>query len=233
MFADILQINLIFRYDQHMLYVVATPIGNMSDLSSRAIEIISNVDFILSEDTRVASKILAHLGIRKPLISLHEHTSGEKLDQIITRLRDENAALVSDAGTPNISDPGGRFLEKIYAKEIEVSPIPGPSALTTLLSVAPFPADRFLFMGYFPKKKGRQKMIAYIKETETPIIFYESPHRINKTLALFANGLIGKRILIGRELTKKFEQIIDVEISAELPRLIEKGEFVLALYNRK
>lgn len=215
-----------------MLYVVATPIGNLGDLSSRAIETISNVDFILSEDTRVSSKILAHLGIRKPLISLHEHTSGEKLDQIITRLKDEDAAFVSDAGTPNISDPGGRFLEKVYNNEIEVSPIPGPSALTTLLSVAPFPADQFLFMGYFPKKKGRQKMIAFIKETEIPIIFYESPHRIKKTLILLSEGLPERSILIGRELTKKFEQITILKLNDldGINSIREQGEFAIAIF---
>jgi len=216
-----------------MLYLVATPIGNLEDITARAGKILNGVDFVLAEDTRRTGILLKHLGVDKKIISFHEHSNSEKLNWIIDQLSNckISVAYVSDAGTPNLSDPGGKLVEAAYENGIEVSPIPGPSALTALISIAPFSCSQFQFMGYFPKKKGREKMAEYVKNQDMPLFFLESPYRIHKTLEFLAARLPNYHILVGRELTKKFEQIVfsDLQDDKTLKAMPAKGEFVFAL----
>jgi 16S rRNA (cytidine1402-2'-O)-methyltransferase len=217
-----------------MLYFISTPIGNIGDISSRAIEILSGCDFILVEDTRNTGKLLNLLGIKKKMISLHEHTNDSKIEKLVEQMKPaSNYCYVSDAGTPNISDPGGKLAQKALERGVNISPIPGASSLTTLISVAPFSCSQFVFMGFFPKKKGREKMINFIKNFEMPIIFLESCHRIAKTLNFLSERLDGDgyNILLGRELTKKFEQIEYFELSDSdlINQVIAKGEFIFIL----
>lgn len=215
-----------------MLYIVSTPIGNLQDLSQRAKDVICGCDLVLAEDTRQVRKILNHLGVSKRVVSCHEHTGDEKLEGIIGEISNAKSAVYcSDAGAPNLSDPGGKLVERVLEKGIEVSPIPGPSALTTLISVCPFSCSHFEFIGYFPKKKGRQTTTLYIKNSKIPVFFFESPHRIKKTLEILKDKVPEKNVIIGRELSKKFEQIIVSSLhSLEIEEITDKGEFVLAVF---
>jgi 16S rRNA (cytidine1402-2'-O)-methyltransferase len=179
--------------------------------------------------------LLNHLNINKKAVSFHEHSNLKKLDWVIDELKSgKNLAFVSDAGTPNLSDPGGKLVEAALEVGIEVSPIPGPSSLTALISVAPFSCSNFQFLGYFPKKKGREKMAEYLKNQDMPVFFLESPYRIHKTLDLLAGRLTNHHILIGRELTKKFEQIIYASLQDKktFETIPPKGEFVFAIVRR-
>jgi 16S rRNA (cytidine1402-2'-O)-methyltransferase len=215
-----------------MLYLVSTPIGNMGDISVRAIKTLSDCDFILAEDTRNTGKLLNLLELKKRMVSLHEHTNEDKLEKLIEQMKaGGNFCYVSDAGTPNISDPGGKLVQRALESGISVSPIPGPSCLTSLVSVAPFSCSQFVFMGFFPKKKGRKKMIKLIQDSNMPVFFLESCHRINKTLNFLSCELEGYNILLGRELTKKFEQIEYFELSdsSSINQVVPKGEFIFAL----
>lgn len=219
-----------------MLYIVATPIGNLGDTTERAKKILSGADLILAEDTRRTGILLNHLNINKKAVSFHEHSGDSKLNWVMTELKSgKNVALVSDAGTPNLSDPGGKLVEAALASGAKVSPIPGPSSLTALISVAPFSCSQFQFLGYFPKKKGREKMAEYIKMQDMPIFFLESPYRIQKTLHFLSERLAGYQILIGRELTKIFEDIdfFDLNKTEKFEKIKPKGEFVFALVRAK
>ena len=219
-----------------MLYLVSTPIGNLGDITIRATDVLKSVDLILAEDTRQTGKILQRFKIESKLVSFHEHASEEKLEWVISKLKEgKKIALVSDAGVPNLSDPGGKLVEQALKHQIQVSPIPGPSALTALISVAPFACSQFIFLGYFPKKKGRQTMIKTIQESDHPIFFYESPHRITKTLNFLKDHLEGFNILIGRELTKKFEEIrfFDLMSQSDIDTIRAQGEFVFSLVKKK
>ncbi len=218
-----------------MLYIVATPIGNLEDISARALKTLSEVDYILCEDTRQTHKLLDKYNISGRLVSLHEHTNEQKIMGIVEDLKNgKNVAYVSDAGTPNLSDPGGKLLEFAYREGLEVSPIPGASALSALISIAPFPCSDFCFIGYFPKKKGRQTLVKELSEAKNPVFFFESPKRIHKTLQLLNVSLPSKKVLIGRELTKIFEQLIILDLSLDnvdnISNIPEKGEFVLAIF---
>jgi 16S rRNA (cytidine1402-2'-O)-methyltransferase len=168
------------------LYIVATPIGNLEDISLRALRILGEVDFILCEDTRVTKKLLEHYKIKTPTISFHEHSDEKKIGEILELLAGgKNLALVTDAGTPGVSDPGGKLIEKVIEKmsdEVKVESIPGPSAVTAALSISGIPTDKFIFMGFPPHKKGRQTFIYKILENELPVVVYESKHRILKFL---------------------------------------------------
>jgi 16S rRNA (cytidine1402-2'-O)-methyltransferase len=216
-----------------MLYIVATPIGNLEDITLRAKKILSEVGFVLAEDTRRTGNLLKLLEIRKKIVSFHEHSDQGKLNWIIDQLGDDkiSAAYVSDAGTPNLSDPGGKLVEAAIKNGIKVVPIPGASALTALISVAPFSCSNFQFLGYFPKKKGREKMVEYIRDQNMPVFFYESPHRIQKTLFFLSERLAGYKVIIGRELTKMHEEvkILDLQDKKEFEKITERGEFALAL----
>jgi 16S rRNA (cytidine1402-2'-O)-methyltransferase len=219
------------------LYVVATPIGNLEDMTMRALRILSEVDFILCEDTRHTLQLLNHFNIKKSLISYHQHSQVQKIEAIITLLREgKNLALVSDAGTPAISDPGGVLVQAIIDQmgdAVRIEPIPGVSALTALASVAGLPTDKFIFLGFLPHKKGRQTLFNQIKESEQTVILYESPHRIIKTLESLAGILEETRqIVVGRELTKKFETIYRGSATKVLGQLQKDkvlGEFVVVV----
>ncbi len=219
------------------LYVVATPIGNLSDLSPRAKDTLSSVDAILCEDTRVTSKLLAAFEIRKTLVAYHQHSDTKRVKEIIAMLREgKSLALVTDAGTPAISDPGGMLVEMVVRESPEtvIVPIPGPSAITAALSVSGFPCDEFLFLGFPPNKKGRQTFFKRLATIESTVVFYESTHRILKTLEEVRRvaGSEGRRMVVCRELTKMHETIYRgtaEEVTNQLQSTSIKGEFVIVL----
>jgi 16S rRNA (cytidine1402-2'-O)-methyltransferase len=169
-----------------MLYIVATPIGNLEDISMRALRVLGEVDFILCEDTRVTKVLLNHYHISTPMISYHQHSDERKINEVITMLQQgRNLALVTDAGTPGISDPGGKLIEAVinrFGDDMKVESVPGPSAVTAALSISGIATDKFIFMGFPPHKKGRQTFIKKILESEYPVVVYESKHRILKFL---------------------------------------------------
>ncbi len=222
-----------------ILYIVATPIGNLGDISYRAVEILKGADLILCEDTRTTIKLLNRYEIKKPLISYHQHSKDLKVDQIINSLREgKKIALVSDAGSPGISDPGNKLIEQIVERDntTEIISIPGPSALIALASVSGFPTDKFLFLGFPPQKNKRAKFFQEVADSQHPVIFYESPHRIIKALTEL-EALSGDfDVVVGRELTKKFETVYRGQIG-KVKEDIEKkgplGEFVVIVKKRK
>ena len=169
-----------------MLYIVGTPIGNLEDISMRALRILGEVDFVLCEDTRVTYKLLSHYKIDAKTISYHQHSGEARVNQVLDWLREgKNIALVSDAGTPGISDPGGKLIARVFEEfgnSVEIESVPGPSAVTAALSISGIPTDKFIFMGFPPHKKGRQTFIKKILESEYPVVVYESKHRILKFL---------------------------------------------------
>lgn len=220
------------------LYVVATPIGNLGDLSPRALETLKRVAAICAEDTRHTRQLLAHFGVERPLIALHEHNEDEIAWRLVTRLlAGESLALVSDAGTPLVSDPGFRLVRAARAAGVAVSPVPGPSALIAALSVAGLPSDRFVFEGFLPAKAAarRERLSALAGETRT-LVFYESAHRIEDTLADAAVAFGAQRpATIARELTKLFETVLDGTLDELCARVAadpnqRKGEFVLLVH---
>ena len=220
-----------------MLYIVATPIGNLEDITLRAINVLSNSDLILAEDTRVTKVLLERYNIKKEVISYHQHSDFKKIDHIIGLLKEgKNLVLVTDAGTPGINDPGS-FLVKEALKSIpdlKIVPIPGPNAAITALSISGFPTDEFVFLGFPPHKKGRQTFFKNISEIESTIVFYESKHRILKELENVEKlSEIGDRqMMIARELTKQFETIYRGTLAEIKPQLTEKnllGEFVVVI----
>lgn len=212
------------------LFVVATPIGNLADLSSRAAETLRTSDIVYAEDTRVTAKLLASIGAQVKTVALHQHSGdtviGRVLNDIATGKR---VSMVTDAGTPGISDPGGELVAKVRAAGLPITPIPGPSAAITALSVCGFPADRFVFLGFPPHKKGRETYFRELAEREETVVFYESTHRIEKTLAALPKD---RPMVVCRELTKLHETIYAGtadEIIAQLASTSTKGEFVLVL----
>lgn len=224
------------------LYIIATPIGNLEDITLRALKIFKEVDFILCEDTRVTKKLLDKYEIKTPTISYHSFSGKVKTDKILELLEEgKNLALVSDAGTPTISDPGFMLVSEVKEKfgdKVLILPIPGPSALISALSVSGLPADSFTFFGFLPHKKGKQTILSEILNSKKTAVFYESPHRILKTLnmlkELSENSDINRKIVIARELTKMFEQVISGDIN-EVIKYFEdnsdkvKGEFAVVI----
>jgi 16S rRNA (cytidine1402-2'-O)-methyltransferase len=219
------------------LYVVATPIGNLGDLSPRALETLRGVAAICAEDTRHTRQLLSHYGVEQSLVALHEHNEAGVAERIVARLQaGDSLALVSDAGTPLVSDPGFRLVAEARAAGIKVSPIPGPSALIAALSVAGLPSDRFAFEGFLPAKAGarRERLAQLAGETRT-LLFYESSHRIEETLgdAVVAFGA-DRPAAIARELTKLFETVLSGTLAELHARVVadadqRKGEFVLLI----
>lgn len=193
-------------------YVVATPIGNLEDITLRALRILKEVDLILCEDTRVTKKLLDHYGITTPRESYHTHSTVSKVDHILELLElGKNIALVSDAGTPGISDPGSLLVSKIREEckaSVNVVAVPGASALTAFISIAGEPIHDFIFLGFLPHKKGRETLFKEIEKSKRACVFYESPHRILKTLESLEKMGGGKKISIGRELTKLYEEVV-------------------------
>ena len=218
-----------------MLYVVATPIGNLEDITIRALKIFKKVDFILCEDTRQTKKLLDYYKITTPTISYHQHSQPQKVNYILSLLdNNKNLAIVCDAGTPGISDPGNKLISLITKKFIDLAiiPIPGPSALIAALSISGFPTDKFIFWGFPPNKKGRQKFFKEISKTNYTSVFYESPYRILKALKELNNLIPNREIVIARELTKKFETIYRGEIKSVFNKsknIKIKGEFVVVI----
>lgn len=214
-----------------VLYVVATPIGNLADISERALETLKRVSFVVCEDTRVTKKLLAHYNINIPTLSYHHHSSSQILDSLIARLKaGESMAYVSDAGTPGVSDPGGKLVARAVVNGINITPIPGPSAITAALSVAGLPIQSYLFLGFPPHKKGRQTFFKQIAESNYTVIFYESTHRIIKALCEIEALAPSRGLVVCREITKKFETIYRGQASEVINQLNEssiKGEFVV------
>lgn len=218
-------------------YVVATPIGNLADLTERAKQVLTSVDVIACEDTRHTAKLLQHLGLRKPLLSVHEHNERERVEQIARHLEQgQSMALESDAGTPLISDPGYPLVQALRARGLNVSPIPGVSAIITALSAAGLPTDRFTFEGFLPHKSGakREKLLAQEQEPRT-LVYYESKHRILDTLEVMAEVFGAERqACVARELTKTFETFYHGTLPDILSQLQadadqQKGEFVVMI----
>lgn len=219
------------------LFIVATPIGNLADLSPRALDTLRGVDAVCAEDTRHTRQLLSHFGIERPLVALHEHNEGEIAEKIVSRLlAGESLALVSDAGTPLVSDPGFRLVRAARVAGVKVSPVPGPSALIAALSVAGLPSDRFAFEGFLSAKASarRERLAALAGETRT-LVFYESSHRIAEALADLRAAFGDERpAVIARELTKLFETVLDGTL-AQLHAQVEadpnqrKGEFVVVV----
>lgn len=216
------------------LYIVATPIGNLSDASDRMKQTLSSVDAILCEDTRVTSKLLAAFGIKKTLIAYHQHSDDRRTREIVERLRQgESLALVTDAGTPGISDPGGKLVEEVLhaLPETTIVPIPGPNAAITALSICGFPTDAFVFLGFPPHKNGRGAFFRRLATIESVVVFYESTHRIMKCLEEL-EGIKERKIVVCRELTKLHETIYRgtvAEVTEQLKSGSIKGEFVVVL----
>jgi 16S rRNA (cytidine1402-2'-O)-methyltransferase len=218
------------------LFVVATPIGNLGDLSPRAIESLRGADLIACEDTRTSRTLLAGHGINVPTVALHEHNERAATPKLIGALREgKNVALVSDAGTPGLADPGAWLVAEAHRAGIAVRPIPGPSAAATALSAAGFPASRFLFAGFLPPSAAARRKALERLDLPLPVVLYEAPHRIRETLAdLVAQFGPRREIAIGRELTKKFEELARLPLGTALEWLDERaeraqGEFVLVL----
>jgi len=218
------------------LYVVATPIGNLDDLTSRAARVLGQVTRIAAEDTRHSGRLLAHLGLNKPMISLHDHNEARRVDTLDSYLAaGEDIALISDAGTPLISDPGFVLVRELRARNRHIVPIPGPCALITALSGAGLPTDRFVFAGFLPSKSGaRRQALEAWKTREETLVFYESPHRIIHTLETLQEQMAGRDVVLARELTKTFETFLHGTPQELLERLADdpnqaRGEFVVII----
>jgi 16S rRNA (cytidine1402-2'-O)-methyltransferase len=225
-----------------ILYIVATPIGNLADITSRAIEALKSADLILCEDTRVTKVLLDNYGIAKPLLSYHQHSDAEKTGEILKLLEDGKIlALVSDAGTPGISDPGNQLVEsaaKKFGDGVKIIPVPGANAAIAALSVSGFPTDKFIFLGFPPAKNKRKKYFEDLLASEFTAVFYESNFRILKTLAEIddLNPDKSRRIAVCRELTKAFESIYRgtiAEVIAKIKKDPLKGEFVAVLEGKR
>jgi 16S rRNA (cytidine1402-2'-O)-methyltransferase len=216
------------------LYVVATPIGNLEDITLRALRTLKEVALVACEDTRRTRVLLSHFGIAVSVTSYFEHNKRVKGEAILRALRDgKSVALVTDAGTPGISDPGFLLVKDARAEGIAVVPVPGPSAVIALLSAAGVSADRFVFEGFLPVKPGRRlNRLRVLRELETTIVCYESPHRILASLAAIAEVFGEARLVVGRELTKQFEEIVEGSAAALAERFATgtaRGEFTLAI----
>jgi 16S rRNA (cytidine1402-2'-O)-methyltransferase len=217
-----------------ILYVVATPIGNLGDMTRRAIDVLSDVDVIASEDTRVTRRLLSHFDIENKCVSYHDNNEQYRSEELVKSLIDGNSvALVSDAGTPCISDPGYRVVNLAKQSGIEVVSVPGPSAVTAALSISGLPTDHFFFEGFLPKKKGRQTRFQFLSSLEASIVVYESPMRIIKTLNDISTLMGDTRIVsVCREITKKFEEAFMGTIGDAIAYFSQKnpkGEFVIII----
>jgi len=218
---------------ENKLYIVSTPIGNLKDLTFRALEVLKEVSLVACEDTRVASILLNHYEIKKELISLNAVNENHRIDNILGRIeKGDSCALISDAGTPGISDPGVRLISAAIEWGIDVVPIPGPSALITALTISGLPTNSFVFEGFIPQKKGRQKKLDQLSNEERTIVLYESTYRIEKLLNELNEHMPERLVVVCRELTKKFEETwrgTPSEILASFGEKVTKGEFVVVI----
>ncbi len=218
---------------QNSLFIVSTPIGNLKDITFRAVDVLKDVDFIACEDTRVTGFLLNHFGIQKEMISLNAKNETGKIDYILNRiLSGGSCALVSDAGTPAISDPGIRLISSAIKMNINIVTVPGASALTAALTISGLPTDSFVFEGFIPQKKGRQKKLKELAEEKRTIVIYESTYRIEKLLTELNEYMPGRLIVVCREMTKKFEEVwrgYPGDIINSLSERTIKGEFVVVI----
>ncbi|MFH0886816.1 MAG: 16S rRNA (cytidine(1402)-2'-O)-methyltransferase [bacterium] len=211
------------------LFVCGTPIGNLDDTSIRLIQTLKEVSLIAAEDTRVTKKLTVHFQITTPIISYHAHSSVNKIQNIISELkRGRSIALVTDAGTPGISDPGEPLIKAAINEGINIIPIPGPSAVAAALSISGFPTSEFSFVGFLPRKPGKiKKLFEKLKHEGRTVVFYESPYRIVKTMAFMLEVLGDVEICVCRELTKKFEEIYRGKIADISAKIRPQGEFTV------
>ena len=215
------------------LFVVATPIGNLQDISFRAVETLKKVNCIFAEDTRTSKKLINHYDIDTKLYSYHDHSSEKEIARLLDILKDhKDVALISDAGTPTISDPGYSLIRQCINEGIDVIPIPGASALTAAISASGLPSDAFTFIGFLPTKKGRKKKISSLENLDMTIVLFESPHRLIKTLNQLKEALGDRPIVVARELTKLYEEIIRGNFSSAIEFFEAKkikGEIVIMI----
>ena len=216
------------------LYIVSTPIGNLDDITHRAVKILSTVNLIAAEDTRKTKILLDHYQISKPMVSYFDHNERFRSTQLVEKLlAGQSVALVSDAGTPGVSDPAYRIVRESIDRGIAVVPIPGPSALLAALVVSGLPMNTFVFEGFLPLKKGRKTKLDFLKTEKRTIVLYESPHRIVKTLRELLEHMGDREVVIAREITKKFEEIVRGPLTKVLSKIAyetPRGEFVILLH---
>lgn len=216
-----------------MLYIVSTPIGNLEDITLRALRTLKEVDLITAEDTRHTQILLNKYEIKTPATSFHSHSSDEKIEQIVKMLKEgKNIALVSDAGTPGISDPAYALIRRALDEEIKICPIPGASSLLAAVVVSGLPMDKFVYLGFLPLKKGRQTLLKSLTDEPRTIVIFEAPHRIARTLNDLKTYLGDREIAVCRELTKMFEEVLRGTISQAIEHFEKKnpkGEFVLVV----
>ena len=215
------------------LYLVATPIGNLEDITYRAVKVLASVDLIAAEDTRKTKILLDHYNISKPMMSYYSYNEKTRAPQLIEKLlAGLSVALVSDAGTPGISDPAFHIVQQALENAIAIIPIPGPAACLTALIASGLATDRFVFEGFLPLKKGRQTKFEILKSESRTMIIYESPHRVMKTLTDIQTYLGNRKVVVARELTKKFEEIVRGSVQSVLIELSKKsprGEYVVMI----
>lgn len=219
------------------LYLVPTPIGNLGDITLRAITVLKEVDLILAEDTRTSGKLLKHLEVTTPMQSHHMHNEHKMVERIVQRINQgESIALISDAGTPGISDPGFLLTRACIEKGIEVICLPGPTAFVPALVMSGLPCDKFVFEGFLPVKKGRQTRLQFLAEESRTMVFYESPHKLLKTLTNFAEFFGEDRLIsVSREITKLYEETVRGSIKdviAHFTKKLPKGEFVIVVQGK-
>lgn len=223
--------------DEGKLYLVPTPIGNLADMTYRAVQVLNAVDLILAEDTRTSGFLLKHYEIKTPAQSFHAHNEHKKVSEVIEKLKaGVTIAQISDAGTPGISDPGFLLVRAALEHDIEVDALPGPTAFVPALIKSGFPCERFVYEGFLPHKKGRQTRIEALKEEARTTVLYESPHRLLKTLQQFKEILGDRNVSVSRELTKKFEETVTGsidEVFSHFNAKSIKGEFVIVLEGAK
>ncbi|HXG42254.1 MAG TPA: 16S rRNA (cytidine(1402)-2'-O)-methyltransferase [Dehalococcoidia bacterium] len=214
-----------------VLYLVATPIGNLEDVTLRALRVLREVSLVAAEDTRTARKLLSHYGIRARLVSYNEHNKSERIPQLLAHLRDGDVALVSEAGMPGISDPGTDLVAAAAGAGFRVVPVPGPSAVVTALAVSGLPTRRFHFLGFLPRRRGeRRRLLEGVKGLECTLVALEAPHRLRDSLADVLAVLGDRPIAVCRELTKAFEEVFRGTVSAALDHFQEpRGEFTLVI----
>ena len=219
------------------LYIVSTPIGNLEDMTQRALRILKEVDLIACEDTRQTRKLLDHYQIKNQLTSFFEHNEIRKIPEVVAVLQSgKSVAVVSDSGTPTISDPAFKLVREARAQGVAVVPVPGANAAMAAISVSGLPTDSFIFEGFLPHKKGRQTAWKKLAEEDRTIILYESPHRVLKTLTEIQEHLGERHVVIARELTKKFEEMIQgtsSELKAHFEKHEPRGEFVILITGKK
>ena len=215
------------------LYLVATPIGNLEDMTYRAVKILSSVDMIAAEDTRTTKILLDHYNIVKPVVSYYSYNEQARAPQLIEKLlAGQSVAVVSDAGTPGISDPAFHIVQQALENNIHIIPVPGASAVLSALIVSGLPTDRFVFEGFLPLKKGRKTKFELLKMESRTVVLYESPHRIVRTLEDILEHLGNRRVAVARELTKKFEEVLrgtTESVLAEIKSKQPRGEYVIVL----